>query len=785
MTPLEYCAQQQTECGDYIRRGGPDIEGAKRGAGDWLMEEALIRTEYTDFLKSKRNVMQSCGPTVESNDIHMILFPFQRDLTRWAIRKGRAAIFADTGLGKTFMQLEWGRLVTKKNVLIVAPLSVGRQTIREAAKIEMEVRYSRSGPAGRFTITNYEMLEKFNAADFGAVVLDESSILKSLDGKTRKKLTEMFSGTPYRLCCTATPAPNDIAELANHAEFLGIMSRADMLASFFIHDDEGWRLKGHAAQPFYRWLASWGMSIRKPSDLGYDDDGYTLPSLSVEPIFVDSEVQPEGRLFFMGLKGIGDRSKVRRQTIDDRVQAVLELATGDDDQWILWHGLNEEGKALESSLDDAVLVEGSQDAEEKASAIESFQDGDFRILITKPRIAGFGMNFQNCHKMAFVGLSDSWEAYYQCIRRCYRFGQQNPVQVYIVLSDQERTIYENVMNKERQAKTMAANLIEHVREFEREEIGDGSQDWQYRQAEASGDRWTAKLGDSCERLREVESESVGLSIFSPPFMSLYTYSPSERDLGNSSNREQFWNHFRFIIEELLRVTKPGRNCCVHVSQLPTTAVTHGVIGLHDFRGDVICGFQNRGWVYHGEVCIDKDPQAQAIRTHSKGLLFVQLRKDASWLRPGLADYILIFRKPGDNIESIHPDITNDDWIEWARPVWYGIKETETLNVAAGRDNSDERHICPLQLGTIERCIRLWSNEGDLVLSPFMGIGSEGYVALKQRRRFVGIELKESYYRTAIANLRAAENAQQINLFTATSCDAGSEEAQPGAASPRP
>ena len=757
--------QEQQRCGQYIRENqGPDIRGAMRGAEDWLMEEAITGGEYQRFLGSKRNVVRSCGRNIDPGDIHMMLFPFQRDLTRWAIHKGRAAIFADTGLGKTFMQLEWGRLITEGRALIVAPLSVGRQTIKEGAKIGVEVRYSRGGSAGRFTITNYEMLDKFDPADFQAVVLDESSILKGLDGKTRKKLTEMFSGTPYRLCCTATPAPNDIAEIANHAEFLGIMTRADMLASFFVHDDEGWRLKKHAAQPFYRWLASWGMSIRKPSDLGYDDDGYILPGLDVEPIFVDSDVRPEGRLFFMGLKGIGDRSKVRRQTLDDRVQAVIDLVVQDDDQWILWHGLNDEGHALSEALTDAVLVEGSQEPEEKAESIEAFQDGQYRVLISKGRIAGFGMNFQNCHKMAFVGLSDSWETYYQCIRRCYRFGQTRPVKVYIVLSDQERGIYENVMRKEREAKSMSDNLIEHVREFEREEIGSGAQDWTYSQGQAKGDRWEAKLGDSCERLAEIEQESVGLSVFSPPFQSLYTYSPTERDLGNSSTREDFQKHFVFIIDELMRVTKPGRNCCVHVSQLPTTQSTHGVIGLHDFRGDTISLFQSQGWVYHGECCIDKDPQAQAIRTHSKGLLFVQLRKDASWLRPGLADYILVFRKPGINLDPIHPDISNNEWIEWARPIWYGIRETETLNVAAGRDNSDERHICPLQLGTIERCIRLWSNPGDLILSPFMGIGSEGYVALKQGRRFIGIELKESYYRAAVANLTAAANSNQTSLF---------------------
>ena len=292
------------------------------------------------------------------------------------------------------------------------------------------------------------------------------------------------------------------------------------------------------------------------------------------------------------------------------------------------------------------------------------------------------------------------------------------------------------------------------------------QGFAYEQLEEAGGGWRLKLGDSVERLREVADNSVGLSVFSPPFLSLYTYSPTERDLGNSSTPDQFWEHFDFIIDGLLQKTMPGRNCCVHVAQVPATLVHDGFIGMVDFRGDVIRHFVARNWVYHGEVCIDKDPQAQAIRTHSKGLLFVQLRKDASWLRPALADYILVFRKPGENPEPIVPDISNDDWIEWARPIWYGIRETETLNVSEGRADQDERHICPLQLGTIERCIRLWSNPGDLVLSPFAGIGSEGYQAIRNGRRFLGIELKQSYWRAACRNLKRAE-MQLGTLFAAT------------------
>jgi DNA modification methylase len=283
--------------------------------------------------------------------------------------------------------------------------------------------------------------------------------------------------------------------------------------------------------------------------------------------------------------------------------------------------------------------------------------------------------------------------------------------------------------------------------------------------ERSGDAWTLYNGDCVEVLAELPENVADLSVYSPPFMSLFTYTNSERDIGNSSTRAEFLEHFGYVVRALLRATKPGRITCCHIAQVATTLATHGVIGLSDLRGAAIECFVQNGWVYHGDVCIDKDPQAQAIRTHAKGLLFVQLRKDASWIRPGLADYILVFRKPGENAVPIHPDISNDQWIEWARPVWYGISESDTLNVREARANDDDRHICPLQLGVIERCVRLWSNPGETVLSPFAGIGSEGYQAVKLGRRFVGVELKAEYFAAAAKNLTRAETetASQLSL----------------------
>lgn len=274
--------------------------------------------------------------------------------------------------------------------------------------------------------------------------------------------------------------------------------------------------------------------------------------------------------------------------------------------------------------------------------------------------------------------------------------------------------------------------------------------------------WALYNGDSMEVIKGIPNASVALSVFSPPFASLYTYSSSERDLGNSRDYDEFFSGFAFLIRELLRVTMPGRIAAVHCQDLSTTKATHGVIGLRDFPGDIIRAFAKEGWVYDGRVTIDKDPQAQAIRTKSKALLFVQLEKDSSWSRPAMGDYIVRFRAPGENQVRIKPDLSREEWILWARPIWQDIDESDTLNTALAREEKDERHICPLQLGTIERCVRLWSNAGETVLSPFAGIGSEGVVALRHGRKFLGIELKESYYRTAIRNLTNA--VKQTSIF---------------------
>jgi len=441
-------------------------------------------TPYSEFLERKQLLCPAAGVKVSSESLHPELFPFQRDLTRWALAKGRAALFTSTGTGKTLMQLVWSQHAADR-VLILAPLAVAQQTVREGERWGIPVTYahdySEADDRG-ITITNYERLDRFDPSYFGAVVLDESGILKNFAGATRTALIAAFKNTPMRLCCTATPAPNDIAEIANHAEFLGVMTRAEMLSAFFVHDDRvGWRLKGHAREPFYRWLASWGMSLLKPSDIGHDDTGYDLPPLTIEPLFIATDYVPEGRLFPDRLQGITERAAVRRDTIDERVEAAAKLMMNEGwESWIAWVGLNEEGRALEKWVPYSALVEGSQSADEKARRIDQFLSREKRCLITKPSIAGFGLNLQHCARMVFIGLSDSYESYFQCLRRCWRFGQTREVKAYIVLSEPEEVIYRNVLAKEREAEKLSAELIRNAAAYEKAELSAGAARTDYR-----------------------------------------------------------------------------------------------------------------------------------------------------------------------------------------------------------------------------------------------------------------------------------------------------------------
>ena len=738
--------------------------------------------DYQEFLS--RKVVSDAPSGFACNSISEKLYPFQRDIVRWALRRGRAAILADCGLGKTAMQLEWARHVCEEtggNVLVVAPLAVGKQTEREGTKFGIEATYRRAPVDTKgITITNYEMIEHFEPSAFAGVVLDESSILKSYMGKFRNYIIDKWGTVPYRLACTATPAPNDYMELGNHSEFLGVMKRVEMLALFFTHDGGDtakWRLKGHGASDFWKWICSWALMLRMPSDLGYENNGFVLPPINFKDHIVYENKPTEGFLFPLEAQTLGERQAARRTSVEERATVAAELANNSSEPWIMWCDLNKESEEITAKIPGAVEVRGSDSIEHKEKTAQDFATGKIRVLVSKPSIFGFGLNFQRCNNMAFVGLSDSYEQFYQAFRRCWRFGQKNPVNVHIITASSEGAVLQNIRRKEEAAAYLAKEMVENMKEISMGELkGTQRTKAEYSTDTHSGTRFVMHLGDCIERIREMEDESVGFTLFSPPFASLYTYSNSHRDMGNCKDPKAFAEHFQYLIPELLRVTKPGRNLSFHCMNLPISKEREGFIGIRDFRGDLIRSFVEAGWIYHSEVTIWKDPVTAMQRTKALGLLHKQLKKDACMSRQGIPDYLVTMRKPGENREPVvntNESFPVSRWQEWASPVWMDIKASKTLQRLSCRDDEDERHICPLQLDVIERAVSLWTNPNDIVFSPFAGIGSEGFGAIQLGRRFVGIELKKTYFEQAVKNLVAAESMEhsQLDLFaTKETCD---------------
>jgi hypothetical protein len=425
---------------------------------------------YAEFLAQKMARLELAGPPCDPGEVNPYLHDWQREITAWAVRTGRAAIWATTGLGKTVMQLEWARL-SGRTALIVAPLAVCQQTVREAAKLGLDAQYTRTGvPGPGIWVTNYEMAGHVDPSTVDAVVLDEASILKQHDGKTRTALIRHFASVPRRLACTATPAPNDVQELTNQAEFLGTAKRTDMLATYFVNDPKtkGWRLKKYARGPMFAWLAQWAVALRRPSDLGYPNDGYDLPPLSIVPQIVETETPVlEGQLFSVpgDLGGVGGRAQMRRATLGARCERAAKLVHDEPgEQWLLWRKLIPEADRLADLTPDAVDVRGNWTPEAKAEAYLAFASGQIRYLITESSMAAFGLNLQSCARMAFVGLGDSFEAYFQCLRRCWRYGQTRPVSAHIVLSGAESPIYDNVIRKEREAGRLMDDLVTAMRQ---------------------------------------------------------------------------------------------------------------------------------------------------------------------------------------------------------------------------------------------------------------------------------------------------------------------------------
>ena len=710
---------------------------------------------YQEFLESKSKKISESGFKVTDNELNTYLFSFQKYIVKTALQKGKYAIFADCGLGKTLMQLEWANQVNKnsnKPVLILAPLAVSGQTISEGDKFGIKISKAKESKNNGIVITNYEQIDNIDCSEFAGVVLDESSILKNFEGETKKKILESFYHTKYKLACTATPSPNDPMELGNHAEFLNVMSRNEMLAMYFVHDGgetSKWRLKGHAVKTFYSFVSSWAIMLSNPSNIGFAMEGYDLPSLNIQEKQIKTDTRDNGLLFNDTAISAIDFNNELRLTKLERMSEVVNLVNNSTENFIIWIKQNEEGEMLRKLIPDAIEVKGSDLPEYKEKMLLGFAKNDFRVLITKTKIAQFGLNYQNCRNQVFASLDFSFEGLYQAIRRSYRFGQKREVNIYLITTDTMQNVIQSIKYKQSQfeqmQKEMESSMNSNKEIFKNADINYN---------ELQNDYFTIRNGDSIELIKNIESESIGFSVFSPPFAELYTYSSHIEDLGNSKDYKEFFEQFGFLASELFRVIKQGRNIAVHCMDLPIQKGKEGYIGLRDFSGMIIDLFQKVGFIYHSRITIWKDPVVEMQRTKALGLLHKQVKKDSTMSRVGIPDYVLIFRKDGDrNTPVTNTDLSVDLWQKYASPIWMDINYSNTLQgYRNAREDEDEKHICPLQLDTIERLIHLYTNKGDIVFTPFMGIGSEVYQAVKMDRYGIGFELKESYYNLAQKNL---------------------------------
>lgn len=750
-----------------------------------------MNDDYEEFINSKRKTAIKSGFTPKH------LNPKLKDHQRFSVIKacesGRFGLFLGTGLGKTLVQLDWSHnvcLETSGSVLILAPLAVVGQTKNvEAKKWGYDVELWRNNitePKGIY-ITNYDQLENIDVSVFDGVVLDESSILKSINGQKKTMIIDKFRSTPYKLACSATPSPNDHMELGNHSEFLGQMSYSEMLAMFFVHDGgetSKWRLRKHAEKDFWNYVLSWSIAMDHPATFGFDANEYTLPNVHYIEHLID--VDSNGLdLFGEAIVSATELHPVLRATQDARLQKAVEVFNEKpNEQWIFWCIQNEEAKQLQKLIPKSCNVQGSDKAEVKADKLNGFIIGDPKDLITKTSIASFGMNYQHANHMLFTSYDFSFEKFYQAVRRMLRFGQLNDVFVHILTPKNQINVIGKIKESQKKHEEKIKQLAKMSSEHENTDINKLTFE------DVITDDFKCLIGDCVTRSKDISDDELDLVVFSPPFSELYVYSDKIEDMGNSSNYKEFEKHFKYLIPQIKRTLKSGRICAVHCMDLPIQKGKEGFIGLRDFSGMITKWFLDEGFIYHSRVTIWKNPVTEMQRTKALGLLHKTIKKDSSMSRVGIPDYVLFFRNEGKNEIPIkhYGDLTQcidackidksldleveklrilpvDLWQKYASPVWYDVNYSRTLQYTTARDSNDEKHICPLQLDTIERVIHLYSNPNETVGSFFGGIGSEGFKALKMLRKSVSIELKESYFKVNVQNHKnAVLQNSELKLF---------------------
>ena len=701
--------------------------------------------DYQQLLEAKKTKKVESGFDIEESELNPKLFDFQRYCVKRMVKEGRGAVFAGCGNGKTLISLEWATKVAEhegRPILILAPLSVSRQTIKEGSKFGYKVDlYRDMDEATTIAITNYEQIENVDITRFVGVVLDESSILKNFTGYYRNLLTDKFKGMPYKLCCTATPSPNDLNEIGNHSEFLEILDSQDMRSKWFVREEgmNNYRLKGHAKGDFYGWIASWAIMFENPADIGFVETGklFKLPELTVTDHLIETKPE-DGLLFSTGIVNATNFNNELRKTMNERLELAAKIARESDGQVLIWIKQNQEGDILGKLIPEAVEVRGSDSDADKEQRLLDFAEGKFRILISKAKICGYGMNFQNCGTQIFASPDFSFEDYYQQVRRSYRFGRKGNVNIHLIITD-TMTNARAIVEKKQQA------FEEMVREMNRNvnENRYGLLD-HYEYREYKDDDVFLMKGDTTIEIKRIPDNSVDLIIYSPPFSSLFTYSNYINDMGNNESHEEFFKQYAFLLKELYRILKPGRLMCCHTKDLGVYKNSSGYTGMYDFTGEHTRAVLAEGFKLHSKVTIWTDPVLEMQRTKTQRLLYKQVTSDSSKTGIGMAEYITIFKKWDGNEEDWEPivNLNRDNfpletWQKWASPVWMDIKRTDVLTASEGTAMGDEKHICPLQLGVIERLVNLWSNEGETVFTPFLGIGSEVYEAVRNNRKGIG------------------------------------------------
>jgi DNA modification methylase len=772
----------------------------------------MQQLSYDEFLETKQKTHIFSGFDIDESELNQMLFDFQKFTVKRALKAGKYAIFANTGLGKTPMQLDIAYQVVKRfNVmaLILAPLAVTGQTIEIGEKFGIKVnRYGDSFEPGIY-ITNYDQLDNIDCDLFECILLDESSILKNETGKYRNLLIDKFKKTPYKFCFSATPSPNDPMELGNHSDFLDAMGYNEMLAMFFVHDTnetQQWRLKGHAIDKFYEFVSTWAIMYSHPKDIGFNMDGFDLPKLEIIERQVSTPI-PNGVLFSGLAVNATDYNQSLRDTEILRIKETLLIISNipKNEPIIIWTKQNEEAKNIYNQLInlgyDCRNVQGSDSNEKKEKDLLGFAHNEYQIMITKQSIASQGLNYQNCAYQIFNSVDFSFEQSYQAMRRSWRFGQKRKVTCYMITTDRMINVIKIQKDKHKSFVTMQHHMCKAVNKNLNNQLTtkmDKSQD-------IKTDNYWLMHGDCVKRIKEVYDNSVDLIVFSPPFADLYTYSNHIEDMGNVADYDQFVQQFKYLAIELKRVIKPGRIIAIHCMDLPTLKSRDGFIGIRRFSAMIGDIFEELDMFLHSEFTIWKDPLLAAVRTKTIGLAHKQVTKDMSIIRCGLPDKVLCFKTKeenqtpiqlddkqfthyipmhqydnfpktaegfnefwGYNPESSYDRITqysHQVWQRYASPVWMDIDQTNTLQFMNAKGQNDEKHICPLQLGVIERIILLYSNRGETVLSPFGGIGSEGYQSIKMGRKSISIELKESYFEINKRNHNAACEAKgQLQLF---------------------